>query len=26
LEDLIFVVVASPPSDMPEVKQVGGGR
>jgi mannose-6-phosphate isomerase-like protein (cupin superfamily) len=26
LEDLIFVVVASPPSDMPEVKPVGGGR
>ncbi len=24
LEDLIFIVVASPPSDMPEVKQVRG--
>ena len=24
LEDLIFIVVASPPSDMPEVKQTGG--
>ncbi len=26
LEDLVFIVVASPPSDMPEVKQVGGRR
>ena len=26
LEDLIFIVVASPPGDMPEVKQVGGRR
>jgi mannose-6-phosphate isomerase-like protein (cupin superfamily) len=26
LEDLIFVVVASPPADMPEVKQAGGRR
>jgi mannose-6-phosphate isomerase-like protein (cupin superfamily) len=24
LEDLLFIVVASPPSDMPEVKQTGG--
>ncbi len=24
LEDLVFIVVASPPSDMPEVKQTGG--
>ena len=24
LEDLIFIVVAAPPSDMPEVKQVSG--
>jgi mannose-6-phosphate isomerase-like protein (cupin superfamily) len=26
LEDLLFIVVASPPGDMPEVKQVGGRR
>jgi mannose-6-phosphate isomerase-like protein (cupin superfamily) len=26
LEDLLFIVVASPPGDMPEVQQVGGRR
>jgi len=26
LEDLVFIVVASPPSDMPEVKQSGGRK